>query len=283
MVNIIKFITRTSHKPLIVVPLILMILSVSYLAMFGLNEGVELKGGTLVTVELNQPMSESEISNTIQQGLGAQEVQTSLSGNTATITISGDVDPTEFDSKFSSQFKVLSFRSVGAVLSGEAMTQIVYALVFAFLFMSVTVFFVFRNPVPSLAVILSAICNISVALGGMSLFRIPLSVASVGALLMLIGYSVDTDILLTTRLLRRHEGSVEDRAEEACKTGLTLSIAAISSMVVLYLVVKLFIPSAQVLEDISGVLLIGLLSDILATWFMNLGILKLYMERGGHD
>jgi preprotein translocase subunit SecF len=283
MVNIIKFITRTSHKPLIVVPLILMILSVSYLAMFGLNEGVELKGGTLVTVELNQPMSESEISNTIQQGLGAQEVQTSLSGNTATITISGDVDPTEFDSKFSSQFKVLSFRSVGAVLSGEAMTQIVYALVFAFLFMSVTVFFVFRNPVPSLAVILSAICNISVALGGMSLFGIPLSVASVGALLMLIGYSVDTDILLTTRLLRRHEGSVEDRAEEACKTGLTLSIAAISSMVVLYLVVKLFIPSAQVLEDISGVLLIGLLSDILATWFMNLGILKLYMERGGHD
>lgn len=283
MVNIIKFITRTSHKPLIIVPLILMILSVSYLAMFGLNEGVELKGGTLVTVELNQPMSESEISNTIQQGLGAQEVQTSLSGNTATITISGDVDPTEFDSKFSSQFKVLSFRSVGAVLSGEAMTQIVYALVFAFLFMSVTVFFVFRNPVPSLAVILSAICNISVALGGMSLFGIPLSVASVGALLMLIGYSVDTDILLTTRLLRRHEGSVEDRAEEACKTGLTLSIAAISSMVVLYLVVKLFIPSAQVLEDISGVLLIGLLSDILATWFMNLGILKLYMERGGHD
>ncbi|MBE6494560.1 MAG: protein translocase subunit SecF, partial [Methanosphaera stadtmanae] len=108
-------------------------------------------------------------------------------------------------------------------------------------------------------------------------------VASVGALLMLIGYSVDTDILLTTRLLRRHEGSVEDRAEEACKTGLTLSIAAISSMVVLYLVVKLFIPSAQVLEDISGVLLIGLLSDILATWFMNLGILKLYMQRGGHD
>jgi preprotein translocase subunit SecF len=283
MVNIIKFITRTSHKPLIAVPLILMILSVSYLAIFGLNEGVELKGGTLITVELNQPMSESEISNTIQQGLGAQEVQTSLSGNTATITISGDVDPTEFDSKFSSQFKVLSFRSVGAVLSEQAMVQIVYALIFAFLFMSVTVFFVFRNPVPSLAVILSALCNISVAVGGMSLFGIPLSVASVGALLMLIGYSVDTDILLTTRLLRRHEGSVEDRAEEACKTGLTLSIAAILSMVVLYLVVKLFIPSAQVLEDISGVLLIGLLSDILATWFMNLGILKLYMERGGHD
>ena len=283
MVEIIKFITRTSHKPLIAIPLILMILSISYLAIFGLNEGVELKGGTLITAELNQPMTESEISSTIQQGLGSQEVQVSLSGNTATITISGDVDPTEFDSKFSGQFKVLSFRTVGAVLSQQAMSQIIYALLFAFLFMSVTVFFVFRNPIPSLAVILSALCNISVAVGGMSLFGIPLSVASVGALLMLIGYSVDTDILLTTRLLRRHEGDVEDRAEEACKTGLTLSIAAISSMVVLFLVVKLFIPSAQVLEDISAVLIIGLLSDILATWFMNLGILKLYMERGGHN
>ena len=33
----------------------------------------------------------------------------------------------------------------------------------------------------------------------MSLLGIPLSLASVGALLMLIGYSVDTDILLTTQ------------------------------------------------------------------------------------
>lgn len=283
MVEIIKYITRQSHKPLILIPIILMVLSLLYLGIFGLDEGVDLKGGTLVSVELKQPMTESQITSTIQNGLGVGEVETSISGNVATITISGDVDQARFTQLFGDQFNILSFRSVGALLSDAAMSQIAYALVFAFVFMAITVFFVFRDLVPSAAIVLSAACNISIAVGSMSLFGIPLSVASVGAILMLIGYGVDTDILLTTRLLRRHHGSLEDRAEGACRTGITLTFAALASMIVLYLVVKIIMPTASVLEDISAVLIMGLLSDLLSTWLMNLGILKWHMERGGHN
>lgn len=283
MVDVITYITRKSHKPLIIIPVLLMILSLAYLGIFGLNEGVDLKGGTLVTLELKEQMSEVDVTNTISQGLGAQEVDTSLSGNTATVTISGDVDQAQFEQKFSDKFNILSFKSVGALLSGAAMEQIAYALIFAFVFMAITVFYVFRDPVPSLAIILSAVCNLSIAVGSMSLFGIPLSIASVGALLMLIGYGVDTDILLTTRLLKRSDGDLDDRAEGACKTGITLTISALASMVVLFIVVRVFIPSAQVLEDISAVLIMGLLSDLLSTWLMNLGILKWHMERGGHN
>ncbi|WP_455644744.1 protein translocase subunit SecF [Methanosphaera sp.] len=283
MVNIVNYITRQSHKPLILIPIILMILSLLYLGVFGLNEGIDLKGGTLVTVELKESMTETEITSTVQNGLGVNDVETSLSGNTAIITISGDVDQVNFEEKFSNQFNILSFRSVGALLSDAAMTQIIYALVFAFIFMAGTVFYVFRDLVPSVAIILSAVCNLSVAVGSMSLFGIPLSIASVGALLMLIGYGVDTDILLTTRLLKRREGNLEDRAEDALKTGVTLTFAALAAMIVLFIVVKVFIPTAQVLEDISAVLIMGLLSDLLSTWFMNLGILKWHMERGGHN
>ncbi len=283
MVDVIEYITRKSHKPLILIPVILMILSLLYLGVFGLNEGVDLKGGTLVTLELNNQMSEADVSNTISQKLGVNDVDTSISGKTATVTIAGDINQADFESKFSDQFKILSFKSVGALLSNAAMIQIIYALIFAFVFMAATVFFVFRDFVPSFAIILSAVCNLSIAVGSMSLFGIPLSIASVGALLMLIGYGVDTDILLTTRLLKRTDGDLEDRAEGACKTGITLTISALASMIVLFIVVKIFIPSAQVLEDISAVLIMGLLSDLLSTWLMNLGILKWHMERGGHN
>lgn len=283
MVEIIKYITRQSHKPLILIPVILMILSLLYIGVFGLNEGVDLKGGTLVTVELNQPMTQSQVTQLVKDKLGINDVKTSMSDNTATITISGSVDQSQFNELFSSEFKVLSFRSVGALLSDAALGQIYYALLFAFVFMSVTVFFVFRDLTPSLAIILSAVCNLSIAVGSMSLFGIPLSIASVGALLMLIGYGVDTDILLTTRLLKRRHGSLDDHAEDACRTGLTLTFATLAAMIVLFIVVKVFIPTAQVLEDISAVLIIGLLSDLLSTWLMNLGILKWHIERGGHD
>ena len=113
----------------------------------------------------------------------------------------------------------------------------------------------------------------------MSLFNIPLSIASVGALLMLIGYSVDTDILLTTRLLKRKEGTVVERAKAAMKTGLTMSIAAIVAMSILYVVTVVFMPKATTLSSISAVLIVGLCGDIITTWLMNLGILRWYIER----
>ena len=140
------------------------------------------------------------------------------------------------------------------------------------------VFVVFREPVPSVAIILAALCDILIALGGMSIFKIPLSIASVGALLMLIGYSVDTDILLTTRLLKRREGTVEERAKNAMYTGLTMSFAAIAAMGILFVVTKILMPEATTLSNISAVLVIGLIGDILSTWLMNLGILKTYID-----
>jgi preprotein translocase subunit SecF len=114
----------------------------------------------------------------------------------------------------------------------------------------------------------------------MSLFGIPLSLASVGGLLLLIGYSVDTDILLTTRVLKRREGTITERALDAMRTGLTMAAAAIGAMAALYIVTIFFIPSAQALSNIAAVLIIGLVADVLATWLMNLGILRWYMESG---
>ncbi|MCD7781490.1 MAG: protein translocase subunit SecF, partial [Methanosphaera sp.] len=263
------------------VPVILMIISLLYLGIFGLEEGVDLEGGTLVTVELKESMSDTEITELIQDTLGITDVETSVSGNSATITLPGTISQDDFTNQFSDQFNVLSFKSVGALLSDAAMTQIIYALAFALVFMAITVYIAFRDFYPSLAIILSAVCNISIATGAMSLLGISLSVASVGALLMLIGYGVDTDILLTTRLLKRHDGTLEERIDNAFSTGTTLTICALASMIVLYVVVTILIPSAQVLLDISAVLIIGLLSDLLSTWLMNLGILKWHINRDG--
>ena len=151
------------------------------------------------------------------------------------------------------------------------------AISFAFLFMAVVVYLVFRSPVPSLAVILAAISDIVMALGFMSLFSIPVSTATIAALLMLIGYSVDTDILLTTRVLKRKVGNIEDRIKEAMKTGITMSLTTIVAMLVLYLVVTYLVPAAILLRDIALVILFGLIADLLTTWLTNVGILKYYL------
>jgi preprotein translocase subunit SecF len=269
----------SNYKPLIAVPVIITLIALALIASHGITENIDLKGGSNAVIHLEKPISSSDLQNIIAKGINNNQVDvTSIANNQATIQISGPTSVSAFVNAINGTGTLQSFQSVGALLSSQALSQVYYALAFAFLFMSITVFIVFRNVVPSVAVILAALSDIIIALGGMSLFGIPLGVASVGALLMLIGYSVDTDILLTTRVLKRREGTINERATNAMKTGFTMAAAAIGSMVALYLVVIIFIPYAQTLSLIASVLIIGLTADILATWLMNLGILRWYME-----
>jgi preprotein translocase subunit SecF len=269
----------SSYKPLIIIPVVITILCLVLVAVNGLPGSIDLEGGTIAILQLEKPVSQAELESTISTGLGTTEVDVkSISGDQATVEIAGNVDVVKLTEVLEGTATIQSYRSVGALISEEALTQVYYALAFAFLFMSITVFVIFRSVVPSLAVIAAAASDIIIAIGGMSLFGIPLSLASVGGLLMLIGYSVDTDILLTTRVLKEKKGTVTERAMNALGTGLTMTVAAIASMVALYLVVVLFIPAASTLADIAAVLIIGLLADLMTTWIMNLGILRWYLE-----
>lgn len=273
-----------SYKPLIIIPVIITLIAIAIIATGGLQQGIDLKGGSMAILQLDHPVSNDQLTSMVQNatGIKAEFITVTTTGtNQSTVKIAGNAaDVVAISSALSGTATIQSFRSVGPLLSKQSLTQVYYAIGFAFLFMSITVFIIFRNFVPSMAVILAAFCDIIIAIGGMSIFGIPLSLASVSALLMLIGYSVDTDILLTTRVLKRREGTINERAKDAMTTGFTMAAAAIGSMVALYLVVKFFMPYAQVLDQIAAVLIIGLIADVLATWLMNLGVLRWYME--GH-
>ena len=268
-----------NHKIWIAVPIILALLSLVLIGFNGLEQGVDLKGGSQAELQLLGSVTPTELENTLDTKLNTNNIKVTSNGNNkVTVELENNINSSTFTSALDGKAKVISYNEIGPVLSEEAMGQIYIAMIFAFLFMAITVFIVFREPVPSVAIILAALCDILIALGGMSILKIPLSIASVGALLMLIGYSVDTDILLTTRLLKRREGTVEERAKNAMYTGLTMSFAAIAAMGILYIVTILVMPEATTLSNISAVLVIGLIGDILSTWLMNLGILKTYID-----
>lgn len=268
-----------SYRPLIAIPVAITVIALLIVVFNGLNESVDLRGGSLADLTLEKSISNAELESILKEKLGLDDVKViSAAGNRVTVQFGTGVDVMKVTDALDGVAKINSYRSVGPLLSKQALNQIYWAIGFAFLFMSITVFIIFRDPIPSVAVILAALSDIIIALGGMSVFGIPLSLASIGAILMLIGYSVDTDILLTTRLLKQRKGEINRRAFGAMKTGLTMSITAIASMTALYLVTLFIIPEARVLSNIAAVLIIGLAGDILTTWLMNLGILKWYLE-----
>ena len=112
------------------------------------------------------------------------------------------------------------------------------------------------------------------ALAVMNIMDIRIGTAGIAAFLMLIGYSVDTDILLSVRVLKRKEGSVMDRIISSIKTGMTMTIIAIISTIV-----ALAVTQSEVIRQIMLILLIGLIADIFNTWIQNVGLLRIYVER----
>lgn len=178
-------------------------------------------------------------------------------------------------------FSSYSYNEVTPTLGAFFLSEIEDVLIVAFILVAIAVFAIFRTPIPSFAVVFGATTDIVVALGGMGLFGIPLGIASVGGLLMLLGFSIDTDMLSAVRILKRHDGTPEKRAFSTFKTGMTMTFTAIISFSVLLVVSYLaFIPTYS---EIAGVVLIGLVGDLMATWLANTPIILWYKKRkDGH-
>jgi len=172
----------------------------------------------------------------------------------------------------------ISVQTVSPMLSTHFIETAINVAILAAVLSAVFVFFFFRAVVPSIAVIVGATCDIIIALGAMGLFGIPFTLPSFAALLMLVGFSLDTDILLTMRMLKRR-GDPREKAHDAMKTGLTMSVMAIVAFSVLFvLAVLTHIPTYY---EISAVALSGLVGDMFATWGINAVMLLRYAEKRG--
>jgi len=172
-----------------------------------------------------------------------------------------------------------SFKEIGSSLSKFFFTKTMEVLVYSFILSAIVVLAIFRGLVPSFAVVFGAVADITITAGAMGLLGIPLGLASIAALLMLIGFSLDTDAMLTVRVLKRTEEDRTWRAFDAFKTGAMMNAAVITSFGVLTLVaVWLQIPTYF---QIGAVAVIGSVVDFVATWCFNAVIVLWDAERRG--
>ncbi|HET8689477.1 MAG TPA: protein translocase subunit SecF [Methanosarcina sp.] len=187
----------------------------------------------------------------------------------------------QLEKDISGRYTNVQIQQVGPIYGQTLQKQAMQALVISFIGMSIVVFLLFRSFVPSFAVILSAFSDIMIAAAFMRVAGIQLSLGTLAALLMLIGYSVDSDILLTNRVLKRR-GTVQEKVSRAIHTGVTMTSTTLVALVVMHIVANylyLIIPSfAQItlLSNISIVLIAGLFADVMNTWLLNTGILRWY-------
>ena len=266
-------------KPLMFITLAMLLVSVVVVINNTLVHGsflerdIELTGGKLITINLAQIPDLKPLQSALP------DVNFRLvTGLQNTLLVEADVNADE--NKIISDLKALgvsgdySIQTFGPTISKVFWQQAQIAIIAAFILMAVVVFILFRTPVPCTAVLLAAITDIVVTIAVLGYLEVRLSLAVLAALLMLIGYSVDTDIVLTTELTKTKEKDIPHRIHAAMKTGLTMTFAALGALLAMY-----FVSGSHILQQMSTVLIIGLLIDFPATWLTNSGILRWWVEK----
>ena len=283
------------YKSLLIIPFLMLILALAQIGYQIYSTGdfikrdVSLKGGVTVTIPYSKEVDIMQFEKQISDNFPSNDIAVRTlrsAGTVVGVIVEADIDgndKSQVDNLLNSignSLKVnlenvdYSIEIIGSSLGASFFRESLIALAVAFLFMGLVVLIYFRTYIPSIAIILAAFSDMVVALAVINLLDVRIGTAGVAAFLMLIGYSVDTDILLTVRVLKRKEGTVMDRIISSIKTGMTMTITAIVSTIVALLVTQ-----SEVIRQIMLILLIGLIADIFNTWIQNVGLLRIYIER----
>ncbi|AFZ72249.1 protein translocase subunit SecF [Natronobacterium gregoryi] len=284
--------TRYSSRQLLAVPLA--VLAVALLVLGGtfvmtgapVPLGMDFAGGAQLTVQTTSADAEIQDAFTVEPD-SIQAVQAPDVDNQYTIQFAG-VEDDDVISDLATQAEanlaqdgdasiVQSESTASASFAEQAQQTALLGIAAAFVGMSVIAFLLFRTFVPSIAIVASAFSDMVIPLAFMSVADIPLSLGTVAALLMLIGYSVDSDILLNNHVLRR-QGDFYESTHRAMRTGITMTVTSMMAMLVMGITASLF--GVELLASVGIILFVGLAADLMNTYLMNVTLLRWYKFHG---
>jgi len=273
---------RYSNRQLAVVPLAVLAVALAILVgayvLTGspVALGIDFTGGSELTVETT--MSQSEIRNSFDSDpVSVQAVQSESNQHVVTFgSDAGDISDLA-DQAEAAGMTIRGSGTTPASFGAQSQQLALIGLAIAFGGMSLLTFALFRTFVPSIAVIVSAFSDIVIPLAVLSLLQVKVSLGTVAALLMLIGYSVDSDILLNNHILRRRGGFYES-TYAAMQTGVSMTVTSMAAMAVMAIMATFY--GIDLMSQIGFVLFLGLAADLMNTYLLNLSLLRWYKFEG---
>ena len=279
------------YKTLLLIPVLILILSLVYLGIFYSKNNslfyrdVSLSGGTTITIK-------GDVDSSFLKGKLKEKFPdvyiTKLNDITTRKQIALLVESAASSDDLKKEIETIlgykldennsSIEFTGSSLSENFYKQLIFALIISFILMSIVIFVMFRSFIPSIAVIFAAFADIVMSLALINYLGIKVSAAGIAAFLMLIGYSVDTDILLTSRALKSRENTVNVRIFGAFKTGILMTLTALAAVLPAFFLVT-GLPDS--FRQIFLILSLGLTADIINTWLTNASIIKWYCDAKG--
>lgn len=256
------------------ISLTVIIIGLIFMARYGLEVGIDFKGGTVVEINMAKDFNKEEADKIVKKY--APEAQTVKVNNTSLEIKSSSMSEENFASMFKDlkdQYKLndsalVSRDEIGATIGKEIRNNAILALVLANLAMLVYIGIRFEFKFGA-AAILSLIHDVLVTLGVYAIFRIPVDSGFIAAMLTVIGYSINDTIVVFDRIRENQKymrgRDVAEIANASITQTMARSINTVLTVLITLVAVHLYVPSVR---NFTEPLLVGIVSGMYSSIFI---------------
>ncbi len=269
------------------------------IAVFGLNMGIDFKGGSLLSVRYDTRPEITEIQNVlVQNGFKDAIVQpvnqTDVSIKTRTLTEAERAQELAVLSFAGAKAEQLSFTTIGPTVGSELARKAIFSIIFVLIAIICFVAYAFRKvsrPVSSwkfgFAVIIALFHDIVIPVGAMAIFGhymgAEVDTLFVVALLTTLGLSVSDTIVVFDRIrehLQHNKADTSEKFEKLVGDSLSETFARSinTSLVVLIMVITLAVLGPASTKLFATMLAIGMFFGVYSSIFLASPLLVL-MEK----
>jgi len=256
--------------------LFIIVIGMGFMVTRGLNLGIDFKGGTILSIKMNQAFVKTDVDKIIDKyAKGEYLSKTVDQGKDLEITMKSDALTAEqtgtMVKEIKTQFKsseLISQDTIGAAIGNELKSKAIIGLIIAVICMLgyIAVRFEFRF---GIAAIVALLHDVLITLGVYAVFQIPVNATFIAAILTIIGYSINDTIVIFDRIRENQKNmrksSIEDITNTSVTQTMARSINTVATTLFTIVAVYVFVPS---IRELSFPLIIGILVGCYSSIFI---------------
>ncbi|MDR2904900.1 MAG: protein translocase subunit SecF [Helicobacteraceae bacterium] len=249
------------------------------------NYGIDFSGGTVIQVRYSADKAPiaaitDALNGTRFEGAAVQEfgaanevvIKANVTGSTLGVDV-GD-EAREILAK-TGDFEIRKVDMVGAKVGGELRRAGLMAVIFSLVGILIYIAFRFEFRF-ALAAVLCTIHDITLTMGFVILFEVPINLEILAAILTVLGYSLNDTIVVFDRIReimsRKDAVNLNDVTNEALSH--TLSRTILTSFTTLFVVLTTYLFGGEILKPLSLVLIAGIIIGTLSSIFVAASLLS---------
>ncbi len=244
------------------------------------NYDIEFTGGTLLTIDLHEDVNNKEVAEIVNSSLSVDNSEVQKIDDTTKVVIktrsmTQDERLSLVDSlgeSYSATIEdVESFSDFSPTVSGEMRTNAIIAILVASVAMLFYVSFRFENINTGVSAIIALLHDAFIVILTYSVLRIPLNTAFIAVVLTVLGYSINSTIVIFDRIRENKSKNEKLTKKELVDLSVnqTITRSIFTSITTLFPIITLYLLGVDTLKEFTLPIIIGVLVGTYSSIFIS--------------